>query len=170
MSTDDLHATFLGWFLTAEPDLRVAALAVLGSPTDVDDVIQDTALTCWRSIDRYQPDRPFAAWARGVMRHCIHRKWRERGRVPTMLPPAAMDALLAAPVSSPDDQRLDRLRACLQRLTERAQSMLRLRHSERLGWSAVGAQLGMSESAVKKGLFRARQQLVECLDAATSTP
>jgi RNA polymerase sigma factor (sigma-70 family) len=54
----------------------------------------------------------------------------------------------------------------LQRLTERAREICRLRYQEGLRPVEIAAQLSQTAESVRKILQRARESLRECLEAA----
>ncbi|MFM8285157.1 MAG: sigma-70 family RNA polymerase sigma factor, partial [Planctomycetaceae bacterium] len=59
----------------------------------------------------------------------------------------------------------DRLAVCLQRLTERARDICRLRYQEGRRPNEIAAQLSQTAESVRKILQRARESLRECLNA-----
>lgn len=58
----------------------------------------------------------------------------------------------------------DRIHAALEQLPERQRTIVLLTEDEDMSREEIAAQLGMKEEAVKKALFRARQQLRAMLE------
>jgi RNA polymerase sigma-70 factor (ECF subfamily) len=73
--------------------MRAVALAILGHGPDIDDVLQDTALTALRHIGAVRDPAAVGAWLRAITRNTC--RMRLRGRVATVplsdavLPPSA---------------------------------------------------------------------------------
>lgn len=59
--------------------LRRYAGRLAKSPTDAEDLLQDTLLRCWRARSRFEPGTNFAGWARTIMRNAFLSSLR-RGR------------------------------------------------------------------------------------------
>src|SRR5262249_40782472 len=59
-------------------------------------VFQEVALTLWRQIDSYQPERPFGAWARGIAARKVLQLREKSARFPVAFDPETIEAVLAA--------------------------------------------------------------------------
>ena len=112
----DIHppdrADFLKLFLEHQDDLRAFIGAVVRDSAQRDDVFQEVAMELWRGFDRYDPQRSFGAWARGVAKHRVMKHYRSEGKVPMPLSPAAVEAALNA--FDAIDQSLSRIRKQLR--------------------------------------------------------
>ena len=64
--------------------------------------------------------------------------------------------------------RLKALATCLQRLKPTAATMIRLHYEEKRSLAQVGERLQMTVNAVKQSLFRARRNLQQCIEVATT--
>ena len=89
----DLVRRFLKLFRTHETDLRAYVNAVVREASARDDVFQEVALALWRSFERFDGDRPFGAWARGVATHKVLDFQRRSTRRAVVLSAAAIDAV-----------------------------------------------------------------------------
>ena len=58
--------------------LRRYLLRQIGEPELAADLLQETFLDAYRSLDRLTTDRPFAAWLYQIARNNLRRAWRER--------------------------------------------------------------------------------------------
>ena len=58
------------WTL-AQPAVSAFITSVVRDFKDRDDVLQDVAVAVIESFDRYDPQRPFTAWAIGVARNQV---------------------------------------------------------------------------------------------------
>ena len=60
------HDEFLPLFLAHQGDLRAFIGALIRDAQTREDIFQNVSLTLWESFDRYDRDRSFGAWARGI--------------------------------------------------------------------------------------------------------
>jgi RNA polymerase sigma-70 factor (ECF subfamily) len=66
------------------------------------------------------------------------------------------------------DERLDALKNCLEKLTQRARQALRLRYADDVSRVEIGTALGISEHGARNLMQRAKQQLRECVEKQKS--
>ena len=135
---------------------------ILGDRHLAEDVVQETFVKVMRSLETYRGDGPIAAWLYRIgYREAIAatRKRRETPFDPEEMLDAGdrtvasvEDAVLAAELT----RRLD---TAIGRLAEPLRSAFVLRDIEQLSTSEVAQSLGVSVSAVKMRLARARQAL-----------
>lgn len=132
-----------------------------------EDVIQETAKSAIDSFDRYDPSRPFVAWAIVIARQRIAEHLRKQGRrrgIP--LSTDAIEALESAYVrlSEDADQRMDALRQCIAKLSERHQRVIELRYGRGMSPDKIAAVIQLSANAVNALVFRARKAIAACID------
>ncbi|QDT67088.1 sigma-70 family RNA polymerase sigma factor [Calycomorphotria hydatis] len=60
------HSTFLKHLESAYASVFSLVNAIVGSPSDVDDVMQDVLVVLWQKYAEFDADRNFGRWARGV--------------------------------------------------------------------------------------------------------
>jgi RNA polymerase sigma-70 factor (ECF subfamily) len=169
----DVREEFLGLFLKHQDDLRAFLGSVVRDWHARDDVFQEVALILWREFDRYDRSRSFGAWARGIAAHKVMQDWEQARRRPTLLPPAAVQAMLQAydrtePSAEPE---LEALQQCLDRLPTEPRRLLGLRYREGLRLADIAMRLRSTSEAVHKALSRLRARLERCVEqrlAATS--
>ena len=157
------------WTL-AQPVVSAFIGSLVRDFTDRDDVLQETAVALLESADRYDPTRPFIAWALGVARNQVRLYLRRTARERCIFEDAIVDDLTNAfSVVSPQEiHRLSFLRECLQRLDSREQLLVQLRYAEDLKPADIGKRLGLAANTVSKALQRLRDQLRACIDRAAA--
>lgn len=157
------------WTL-AQPIVCSFIGAMVRDFADRDDVLQETAVAVLESADRYDPSRPFIAWALGIARNQIRMFLRRDGQEPLIFDEAVISQLADSfeAIDSHDVHRLSFLRDCLQRLDTRERLLVQLRYAEDLKPAAIGEQLGMAANTVSKALQRLRDQLRVCIDRAAA--
>ena len=130
-----------------------------------EDVIQEVARQATANFDRYDADRPFTAWVIGIARQRIAEMHRKKGRQPMVFSSALVDSLSDALSSlEPEmDDRLDGLRECLAKLSDRHRRVVELRYARQLSPDQIAEQVGASRTAVNTMLHRVRNALRICV-------
>ena len=153
------------WTL-AQPKVSAFVTSVVRDFKDRDDVLQDIAVAVVESIDSYDSQRPFDAWAMGVARNQMKLYFRRRQRDRLVFDEATIQCVEAtfSRVTDVEARKLELLNNCLGRLEGRAQELCTLRYKENLKPAAISETLGMAGTAVRKSLQRIREQLRDCID------
>jgi RNA polymerase sigma-70 factor len=150
--------------------VRAFLLASVRDTVAVEDLVQETFLTAWQVLDRYDRKLPFGPWVRGIATKLLlnHRRKLGRSRVhycdEALL--GGIDEGVGAMQKLPGDtfdEKLDALRGCLQRLTGPQRDSIQLHYEHGLHCKEIAERLGIGFEAVKKHLQRGRSQLHQCL-------
>ena len=156
---------FLSQFLRCEADLRALVGAVVRDVHVREDVFQEIALTLWRQFSRYDPSRPFGAWARGVAAKKLLERCSGDRRLPLVLSPDAI--LELAEAADRSESRLapgfEALEHCLGKLPEKSRHLLTLRYGQSQPLAAIAAEIRATQAAVYQALSRLRRRLRECM-------
>jgi len=154
--------------------LHLHCYRMLGSIHDADDALQETLLRAWRSLDRFEPRSPLAAWLHAIATNvCLTMLGRRKRREATWngellhLEPYPDRLLDELPDSSPGPEARYAPResvelafvTAVQLLPPRQRAALILR--DVLGWTAreTAEVLGGSTASVNSALQRARSSL-----------
>ena len=157
----------------AEPAVdRVAVwryLRALGaSRGEADDLAQETMLVACR-VELPAADERRAAFLRGVARNLWlrSRRWWQRRREREIA--AAVEQLwVDTAAHDAGDERVDRLRHCLDELQPRARTALELHYRDGLDWRSVATRIGMKPNGTKTLAQRARQALRTCIERSNA--
>ncbi|NLV54926.1 MAG: RNA polymerase sigma factor [Acidimicrobiales bacterium] len=140
------------------------ARRLTGNDDDARDVVQEAYLRAYRSLGRFRGEARFTTWLYRITANCastyVGRRRRHRhdelddelvvvDASPELDPAARADA---------SDLR-DRLVAALDELPPKLRAVVVLRDVYDLPHEAIAAELGISESAAKVRLHRARRKL-----------
>src|SRR5690606_30714965 len=131
---------------------------------DARDVVQEAYLRAYRGLQRFRGDAQFSTWMYRITANCAatHLGRRSRHRHDEL------DEAAAVVDADPDHDpqlRVDagdlrgRLRVALEALPPRLRAVVVLRDVYDLPHEAIAAELGISESAAKVRLHRARKKL-----------
>jgi len=138
----------------------------VGNRADAYDVLQDTFFAAWRSLARYQPDRPFEFWLRRIaLNKCRDRSRRDTVRRLLGSRTTADEAQdFADPSPGPPDvigadQELRQLEMHLRKLPRSLKEPLLLTALAGLTQEQAGQLLRVSSKAIETKIYRARRRL-----------
>jgi RNA polymerase sigma-70 factor, ECF subfamily len=145
-------------------DTYTLAYRLTGDEDDARDVVQEAYLRAYRGLQRFRGDAQFSTWMYRITANCAatHLGRRSRHRHDELDEAAAV--VDARPEHDPElrvdaDDLRGRLRVALEALPPRLRAVVVLRDVYDLPHEAIAAELGISESAAKVRLHRARKKL-----------
>lgn len=159
---------------------RMLAVArrMLRSDEDASDAVQEAFASAFRGLDRFAGDARLSTWLHRIVVNACLMKLRTRRRRPEepieeLLPGFLEDGHHAAPAapwradadaSLEDEETRALVRSAIDRLPDDYRTVLVLRDIEDLDTGETARALGLTTSAVKTRLHRARQALRTLLD------
>jgi RNA polymerase sigma-70 factor (ECF subfamily) len=158
--------------------LLAVARRILGSHEEAKDVVQETFLAAFQSLDRFRGEANLGTWlSRIAVNQCLM-KLRSRKRKPEqsieeLLPrflPDGHQVRESALWGVSFDTEVERkevhglVRQAINRLPERYRTVLLLRDIEELSTEEVAGTLGVTSNTIKVRLHRARQALRTLLE------
>jgi RNA polymerase sigma-70 factor, ECF subfamily len=161
---------FLSLYRGCESRLFAYLMAMLGNPSEAEEVLQETLLALWQSFGDFQPETNFYAWARQTAYHrvLIYRRHRQRQGV-------AWDESFLVAIenicSQQDDQLaryLEYLDDCVANLSESDRGLLQARFHSCRTIKSVAEQLQRPADTVYKALTRIYHWLAQCVERAAS--
>ena len=142
--------------------------AMVGSPTEAEELMQETFIEAWGAMARYREESNVRAWLFGIARRICIRHLRKRDRRAGLFQrwfgPATGDPVTAA--SHDPAQQLDRealLRRGLAALKPPLRQAVLLRYQVGLEGPEMAAALGIRPAAARKRVSLAVQALRETL-------
>lgn len=135
------------------------ALRVCGNRHDAEEAVQDTLLQAWRSVGRFRGDSSLSTWLHRICVNCCLmavRRRRPTDAVPEDLPDVALGPAEAAAL------RLDlaSVTSALRELPEDQRVALVLRDFGELSYQEVAEATGVSLTAARSRIHRARLTVV----------
>ena len=138
----------------------------VGNVEDAHDLLQDTFVSAWLALARYEQDRPFNSWLRRIaLNKCRDRSRREsvrralRGSLDADEISESVDDATNPETLTQSDEALSRLELALQDLPQHLSEPLRLTALEGLSHQEAGKLLGISGKAVQMRMYRIRRRL-----------
>ncbi|MHB8328762.1 MAG: RNA polymerase sigma factor [Acidimicrobiales bacterium] len=155
-------------------DAYSLALRLTGNEHDARDAVQEAYLRAFRAIPRFRGEATFSTWLYRITSNCAATLLERRGRtsaqaLDTVMPPDREVGLAERrPDHDPEARSLqrserDRLVAALAGLPDRLRAVVVLRDVYDLPHEAIACELGISTTATKVRLHRARRRLREQL-------
>lgn len=137
------------------------ATRLLGSRADADDCVQEALIVAWRRLPELRDPERVRAWLSTI----VARKATDRVRARRTATPIE-DAEPVATGPSPDEaaltrSQLDSLRAALDTLPIEQRTVWLLREVSGYGYDEIARELGISGTAVRGRLSRARATIYE---------
>jgi RNA polymerase sigma factor (sigma-70 family) len=146
----------------------------LGDADEAYDLLQDTLISVWEGLPRYDPKRSFFAWTRAIaLNKCRDFSRRQRFRTwfaqilvtePKTDPLSPAEQAELAEIEGQQEHRLRRLDAAIAALPALYKEPLVLTTVDGLSQEAVAAILGTTTKAIEMRLRRARHALAHALD------
>jgi RNA polymerase sigma-70 factor (ECF subfamily) len=157
------HAAFGRLVEAIHYDLRIFVAVRLSDQDLVEEVVQAALITAWRSLARFEGRGSFVSWVKGIALNHLRKQLSARSRAPAR----NLGDLLAhedARALDHEDERLDLLRRCLDRLGGGVRRILDLRYREGLDLDALAERLGKSSGTLAVQFHRVRKTLRTCID------
>ena len=164
--------------------LLAVARRFVRNEEDAKDIVQSAYLSAFRALDQFEGACQLSTWLHRIVVNTALMKPRSRRRKPEqsiedLLPAFQEDGHHVEQFSdwsAPADQLMElnetrtTVRACIEQLPDNYRSVLMLRDIEELSTQEAAAALGMTPTAVKVRLHRARQALSTLLRKEYARP
>jgi len=139
----------------------------------VDDLAQETFLVAFKELERFDDDRDFGKWLRGIARNLTRNERRKSANRSRILHGELTEHLIAeAEVHPPekwqDDHLLRSLRDCVEQLPEKSRKLIAGRYTHEWKSALLADEFSMSAAAVRLTLMRIRRQLKLCIETRAS--
>jgi RNA polymerase sigma-70 factor (ECF subfamily) len=132
-----------------------------------EDLAQDVFIRLWRNLGEFETAETLPGWLRRVAVNAVIDHWRKQDARERKLQ-ALREHPLARRTVRPSSrmetrEAFDAVELALEKLPPKLRSVIVLRSMEGLTYDELADVLGISTSAVRSRLFRARQELEEML-------
>ncbi len=159
------NSEFLRLLLAHESELRAFVRSVVRRSNDQDDLFQEIAVALWKTFPRFDRDRSFVAWARGIAKLKLLQWKQQTNRAPLLISDEAIEAVASAfeRTDNSRGQLSTLLEECLMRIKGRSREMLALRYEQSLPYCEIARLMQTTEAAAMQTLSRLRTRLEQCL-------
>lgn len=154
------------------PFVRALALRLAPLPTLADDIAQQVFLEFIAKSDQWDLDEDLRPLLSTMTRHVALRCWRERTRAMSAEMRGLAEHIRQLAEGAivewyrPEEQAA--LQQCLERLPDKSRRLVELHYHLEVSSVEIASRMQMTADAVRRALFRLRQQLRECIEAAVA--
>lgn len=142
------------------------AYRMLSDPGEAEEAAQETFIRAYTRLAQYDPERKFSTWVLSIANHhCIDRLRKRRAILVSIDDNPVLENLQGdAPqpeTALMDKERSRHVQALIDQLEPDYRTPVVLRYWQEYSYQEIAETMGISVSAVKSRLFRARQKLAE---------
>ena len=146
---------------------RVVAFGLHDIET-TEDLVQQVFVNAYFKLDRFQRNRDFGAWLRGIARNLLREEMRRRRRYTRRLATYRDRQAERLGDNSASDRHEERLREalaeCRETLSPAASEALDMRYTRARGFGELAAALERTVAATRQMLGRIRLALRTCIE------
>ena len=153
------HEAFIRLVLDIKLKMYKLSFSILQRDEDCADAIQETILKAYKSLHTLKKPEYFNTWIFRILINECHQVLRKKAR----LVPVDDVEDVCTPMHVSDYDSVD-IRDAVDQLEEQLRTVIHLFYFQDIPILDIAEMLGITESAVKGRLFRARQQLLQMLD------
>jgi RNA polymerase sigma-70 factor (ECF subfamily) len=142
--------------------------AIIPSPADAEEVLQETNIVIWKKFDQFKPDAPgsdFLAWAYRIAYYQALDHRRRMARSAAAFSPQVMDQLHAtAQHEGPTiDTRRRLLDLCMAKLPDHDRQLIEDCYAPNASVAGIAEQTRRTATSVYRSLRRIRRALSDCV-------
>ena len=145
--------------------------ALVGSPGDAEDVMQEVCVVMWQEHEKFELGTNFVSWLSVIAYHQVQKFWRTKKAQRKFLSVEVIGQIAEGLSENVDllEARRHALADCVNRLKESDRQLVSHCYgSRRVSTKSVAEQLGRPVGTVYKALNRIRSMLFDCIDRKTS--
>ncbi len=143
-------------------------LSIVRDPHIAEDVFQDLAILVAQKSENLQDGDSFVGWLYRAARFKSLRACHDRHRFPEPLDEETLDLLDGEWEKHAEEEKnyetRQRLRHCVERLTERSRKLIRLRYGKNMSGKTLAAHMKRPVNTVYVALSRIHRSLRECMN------
>lgn len=154
-------------FTRTQRTLYLYILSMVGSPTDADEILQETNVVIWSKFQNFQLGTNFKAWAREIARLEImkhrDRQRRDKHQFSDEFVQQVAQAREDDIKSDLEERKRRALATCLDKLRPQDRELIQLRYRPGETGKDLAEILGRPANSVYQSLGRIRRALLECI-------
>jgi RNA polymerase sigma-70 factor (ECF subfamily) len=157
---------FAARWVAAQPAIAAFVRSLVPDLTSAEEVLQRVAVALVRKYDRYDPSRPFVAWAIGVSKFEVLYYRRQQATDKHIFDDELVEKVaesyqLLVEKFSPMREALSK---CLDELDGRSRRVLHLRYADGMTTPRIAQEMKITVGAVRMLLWRVRGALRRCME------
>ncbi len=161
---NDSTRLFISLTLSAQKDLYVFILSLVVSPSDADDILQDTLTVMWRKFDQFQSGTNFVAWGRQIARYKVMEYLRKNKTSKFCFNSNVLELIesKSGQIDNLSDHK-EALGKCIQKLSEKHRLALDMRHGQDMSFKRIALEFGVSKQSACRMISRIQALLAKCI-------
>ncbi len=165
------YSEFVALLARHDVSIRRFVRSLLPSRDGVDDVVQDTALECWKKFSEFNSDGSedsaagFIRWACVIARYKALSWQRDKARDRLVFRETVIERLAQAAIDGLDQQELEQsaIESCLARLPDDQRRLILSVHSPGQSIAAIAQETGEAARRLYSKVNILRKRLLECV-------
>lgn len=152
-------------WIKAQPKAAAFIASLVRDRHHAEDLLQEVAITAVAKFEKYDRARSFDAWVLGIARLKIMRYFRTAGRDRIVLSEQTVTLLQSEyeQLAETRESRVHHLNDCIDKLPDKARSLLKRRYFGNMAVKAIAADEGRPTNTIGKQLFMIRRKLEQCI-------
>ena len=168
---DQRYDRFVGLLARHDQSVRRFIRSLLPSADGVDDVMQDTALECWKKFSDYEAGENtdegdgFVRWACVIARYKVLSRIRDRSRDRLVFRESVIERLATTSLDQLDRQAAEReaVDDCLEKLPEDRRRLVLSVHTPGDSVARIAEETGQKARRLYSLVNNLRQTLLDCI-------
>ncbi len=146
-------------------------LTLIPNPQAAEEILQETNVVIWEKSREIETVNNFSAWASKIayFQTLAYLKRVKRDRLHFDDELVGKIAAAVTERQSLLDDRVDALRTCLRKLSDKDRDLIRRRYEFGASLEAVCEAVGRTRGAIKQALYRIRGALMQCVNRSLAT-
>ncbi|QDV24183.1 sigma-70 family RNA polymerase sigma factor [Aureliella helgolandensis] len=165
------YREFVALLTRHDLSIRRFVRSLLPSRDGVDDVVQDTALECWKKFSEFNPERSeesadgFIRWACVIARYKAMSWQRNKARDRLVFRETVIERLAQAALDNLDQQQMEQsaIEVCLGKLQEDQRRLVLSVHSPGESIANIAQETGEAARRLYRKVNVLRKRLLECV-------
>ena len=140
-------------------------LSLVHNRAAAEDILQDTASFMWENFDKFEEGTNFNAWAIRIAKNKAMEYLRDNKKTKKLLSDQLYQSIAetAEQESKEFNKRINALDKCMEKLSNRDQTLLQLRYSNNVSMNEISVRTGRSSSALYRNITRIYESLKVCI-------
>ena len=161
---DEMNREFLARMLPSQHSIRNFIFSIHPHAGDLDDIMQDTAVSLWEKFATFDATREFLPWAMRMAYFEVLRFRKTRSRDRLVFSEELLE-VMAGEATEPDlaEPVRQALEGCLSRLEPRLRVLVEARYGQGTSITALAQSTKQSVHRLYRQLEKVRAQLVTCV-------
>ena len=160
----DNKGSFVELYSSNYNRIKHTILSLVPNVNEAEDIMQETSRVMWEKFDQFKIGTNFAAWAITIARFQIM-KYRSKFNSKVNLDPDVVDMLIedSKKTLAEDDQRIDALRKCLNKLEIKDQKLIKSRFELKMTAKELSKENGVAMNTIYRHESRILSLLFGCI-------